>query len=47
MKVDNPDEAVDEFLGISALEQDKSEWYDPLRTVAMVNINWDTGALKG
>ena len=27
MKVDNPEEAVDEFLGIPALEQDKSEWY--------------------
>lgn len=27
MKGDNPEEAVDEFLGIPALEQDKSEWF--------------------
>ncbi|KAJ5885159.1 PCI-domain-containing protein [Penicillium taxi] len=26
IKVDTPEEAVDEFLGIPALEQDKSEW---------------------
>ncbi|KAJ5111138.1 hypothetical protein N7532_001673 [Penicillium argentinense] len=26
MKVDNPEEAVDEFLGVPALEQDKSDW---------------------
>lgn len=27
MKVDNPEEAVDEFLGLPPMEQDKSEWY--------------------
>ncbi|EEQ35314.1 hypothetical protein McanMca71_004816 [Microsporum canis] len=26
IKVDNPEEAVDEFLGVPALEQDKGEW---------------------
>jgi hypothetical protein len=26
MKVDNPEEAVDEFLGLPPMEQDKSEW---------------------
>ncbi|CAG7918303.1 unnamed protein product [Penicillium olsonii] len=26
IKVDNPEEAVDEFLGIAPMEQDKSEW---------------------
>lgn len=26
MKLDNPDEAVDEFLGIPPMEMDKSEW---------------------
>jgi hypothetical protein len=26
-KVDNPEEAIDEFLGIAPMEQDKSEWY--------------------
>ncbi len=26
MKVSNPEEAVDEFLGVPALEQEKSEW---------------------
>lgn len=27
MKVDNPDEAVDEFLGIPAMEEEKGDWY--------------------
>lgn len=26
IKADNPDEAIDEFLGVPALEQDKGEW---------------------
>lgn len=26
IKVDNPEEAVDEFLGIAPMEQDKSDW---------------------
>lgn len=26
MKVSNPEEAIEEFLGVPALEQDKSEW---------------------
>ena len=26
MKVSNPEEAIDEFLGVPALEQEKSEW---------------------
>ena len=26
MKVTNPEDAVDEFLGVPALEQEKSEW---------------------
>jgi COP9 signalosome complex subunit 2 len=27
MKIDNPEEAIDEFLGVPALEQDKGDWY--------------------
>lgn len=27
MKGDNPEEAIDEFLGVPALEEDKSDWY--------------------
>lgn len=27
IKIDNPEEAVDEFLGIPPMEQDKSDWY--------------------
>lgn len=42
LKVDNPEEAVDEFLGIPPLEQDKSEWSvlgDPKSCYdAMLNI---------
>jgi COP9 signalosome complex subunit 2 len=26
IKVDNPEEAIDEFLGVPALEQDKGDW---------------------
>lgn len=26
MKTDNPEEAIDEFLGIPALEDEKGEW---------------------
>lgn len=28
IKVDNPEEAIDEFLGVPALEQDKGDWYE-------------------
>lgn len=27
MKVDNPEEAIDEFLGVPALEEEKGDWY--------------------
>jgi len=27
MKADNPDEAIDEFLGIPAMEEEKGDWY--------------------
>lgn len=27
MKADNPEEAIDEFLGVPALEPEKGEWY--------------------
>jgi hypothetical protein len=27
MKVDNPEEAVDEFLGVPALEPEKGDWW--------------------
>ena len=30
MKADNPEEAVDEFLGVPGLEDEKGEWYVPL-----------------
>lgn len=26
MKVDNPEEAIDEFLGVPALEDEKGDW---------------------
>lgn len=35
IKVDNPEEAVDEFLGIPPMEMDKSEW-----CVAHVLTRW-------
>lgn len=37
MKVDNPEEAIDEFLGVSALEEEKSDWYV---LYAMVQEYW-------
>lgn len=30
MKADNPEEAIDEFLGVPALEEEKSDWYGPV-----------------
>lgn len=27
MKAENPDEAIDEFLGLPALENEKGDWY--------------------
>ena len=27
-KADNPDEAIDEFLGIPSMEEEKGDWYD-------------------
>lgn len=27
MKADNPDEAIDEFLGLPAMEQEKGDWF--------------------
>lgn len=33
MKADNPEEAIDEFLGVPALEEEKSDWYGPRRFV--------------
>ena len=27
MKVDNPEEAIDEFLGMPAMEEEKGDWY--------------------
>ncbi len=28
IKIDNPEEAIDDFLGLSALEPEKGDWYD-------------------
>ena len=43
MKVDNPDEAIDEFLGLPALEDEKGDWYthqanNSLQLKLMMNI---------
>lgn len=27
MKADNPDEAIEEFLGLPAMEEEKGDWY--------------------
>lgn len=27
MKVENPEEAIDEFLGLPAMEEEKGDWY--------------------
>ena len=28
MKSENPKEAIDEFLGLPAMEEEKGDWYD-------------------
>lgn len=30
MKADSPEEAIDEFLGVPALEEEKGDWWVPL-----------------
>lgn len=32
MKVDNPEEAIDEFLGMPAMEEEKGDWYCMVRS---------------
>jgi len=34
MKGDNPEEAIDEFLGVPALEEEKGDWYAAVRQLA-------------
>lgn len=34
IKADNPEEAIEEFLGIPALEQDKGDWLVSFRTIS-------------
>jgi COP9 signalosome complex subunit 2 len=34
LKVDDPESAIDEFLGIPALEEEKSDWYGSCRMVS-------------
>lgn len=29
IKIDNPQEAIEEFLGLPALEEEKGDWYEP------------------
>lgn len=29
LKADDPEAAIDEFLGVPALEEEKSDWYEP------------------
>lgn len=35
LKADDPEAAIDEFLGMPALEQEKSEWYATLTSGVM------------
>lgn len=44
MKADNPEEAVDEFLGVPALEPEKAEWYGEIRTMLAIR---DTDVWQG
>jgi hypothetical protein len=47
MKADNPEDAVDEFLGVPALEPEKGEWYGIFRVlVGTPRILLSLGALK-
>jgi hypothetical protein len=38
MKVDNPEEAIEEFLGMPALEEEKGDWY-----ASRTQISWHEG----
>ena len=39
MKGDNPDEAIDEFLGIPAMEEEKGDWYAAEKSVVVENAD--------
>ena len=41
MKVDNPDEAIQEFLGMPALEDEKGDWSVPRTTGLAFAVNTD------
>jgi len=35
LKVDSPEEAIDEFLGLPALEEEKGDWYEGISMYGM------------
>lgn len=41
MKVDNPDEAIQEFLGMPALEDEKGDWSVPSKTCFDIAMDTD------
>ena len=36
MKADNPEEAVDEFLGVPALQDEKGDWYACVQSLPLL-----------
>lgn len=40
MKADNPEEAIDEFLGVPALEQEKGDWYVTVAASSARAMTW-------
>lgn len=48
IKADNPEEAIAEFLGVPALEQEKGDWYVTLgESQALCEHSLNASALKG
>ena len=46
MKVDNPSEAIEEFLGLPALEEEKGDWFDSILWIDTVESNEIAGVLR-
>ena len=47
MKVDNPDEAIDEFLGMPAMEDQKGDWWGSSASTRLRRLTPCLGASKG
>jgi hypothetical protein len=46
LKAEDPESAIDEFLGVPPLEEEKGDWYGPVADVQVINADAFTGDSK-